>query len=70
VGKLAIGALAFAGGFVVGALVVRAYVMAHPLEVLAPGAAQQLVQKIFGTSDTANAVGEQAYSAVQHLVSS
>jgi hypothetical protein len=67
-GKLAVGVLAFAGGFLAGALFVRNYVKAHPLETLAPGAAQQLAEKIFGDGPTGKQIGQAAYSAVDGLV--
>lgn len=67
-GKLAVGVLAFVGGAVVGALAVRAYVQAHPLETLAPGAVKQLVEKVFGTGPAAESVADAAYTATDRLV--
>lgn len=57
--------LAFLAGAAVGALAVKWYVEANALEVLGPGAAEQLTAKIFGSGKLSQTVG----GAVEGLLS-
>jgi hypothetical protein len=62
--KSALLILVFIGGAVAGALAMRAYVKANALELLGPGAAEQLTTKLGGGSTLAGAAG----GVVQGLV--